>query len=64
MLTQVTIPATNYCWMIIYYTCAALPQTKWLAITMSIYTIAIIIVVRKYARAHHASVTHTPEPTN
>ena len=46
---QVTIPATNYCWMIIYYVCAALPQTKWLAITMSILTIAIIVVVRKYA---------------
>ena len=44
---QVSIPSTNYFWQIIYYVCQQLPNTKWLAITMGILTIAIIILVRK-----------------
>ena len=48
---QVSIPTTNYVWMTVYYICQQLPNTKWLAITMGLLTIAIIISVRKYERA-------------
>ena len=61
-LFGVTIPSSNYFWQIIYYVCVQLPNTKWLAITMGILTIAIIITVRKYVDPGHSARRH-PRPT-